>query len=394
MDKDKITIFNLPVSGGAFPCQLGLLCEFFDSITPIKEFKRKPDITFAASGGNVSTYLSMAGDWTSYGIYRVCKYVKPELFVNSWFPSGMGFLPTALIGIFKGSLYKDGYGADMLFNKFLTPKSIKETEIWTMTFNVDLFKTEIFCNLHQSECLVQPFDFNKDSYTYDCLDLHYIKTDDIIKKMAKVSHASASIPLLVQSQRINSKPQSEGGLHADGGVMYPSPSTVLKESIINIINGVDSDLKENEFIITPTGEQKTDVYKKPKRMRYFYFEPYDLDSSYPLIERFSTTSALFEQIFHSKMLLDRRVGIDVLMSLRSADSETIESEVHLNMTTKKLNSIISRLEDVAEHYFITLCPAFNGKIAMTVFTTEDLMNLIKKTRESYTAKVWYIPKSF
>lgn len=380
MSTNSINVYNLPVSGGSFPCQLGLLCELFDAVEGIETINASPDIVFAASGGNISTYIAMAGDWTSYGIYRVSRCIINEIFARSWFPKGLRLLPTGLLGIFKGSLYRDGFGSKLLLQRFLTNKSIQRVEVWTMTFNVKLFKSEIFCNKKKESCNIQPGDFSKELFTYDCIDFKYNDKKNIIDKIAKISMASASIPFLVEGQEINST------IHTDGGVMYPSPSLPLKEPLQKIINGYDNDLKHDEQIVDKNGELKITTKTKPKRLKYFYFEPYPLDSSYPLVNR-SISAAYFEQLFHSRMLLDRRVGLDILKSMG-----TTTHTKYNNLNVKLLREIIVKLEDSGDHYFVSLSPNFIKTVSLIKVTGEDITSLISLTRSDYSANVWVCPQ--
>jgi hypothetical protein len=382
MTEDKKTIFNLPISGGGFPCQLGLMAELLDALSVVENFEKRPDISFAASGGNVAVYITMAGDWTSDGIYRVSSDLKPEMFTRSWFPKGMKFMPTALIGIFKGSLYRDGFGAEDLFSRYLTESSIQRSEIWTMTFNMGPFKTEMFSNKKQSECLIQPEIYSKSAFTYDSLDLNYVKTDGAMEKMSIVSHASASIPYLVEGKKIDSQ------TNADGGVMYSSPSIPLKYSIESIIKGQKDDLRPSEFIIDKNGDIIESTATEPKMMRYFYFEPYSYDSKYPMESNVASTKAMFLQLFHSRMILDRRVGLDILMDLEGDINHTY----YPLLNTKTLSNIILWLEEYAKHYYVSLSPNFRQKVSMTSFTPLNIKNLIDKTRKKYSANVWYIKK--
>ena len=124
----------LPVSGGAFPLQLALIAELSNPIHHINK-NIEPDLVMASSGGNVAAYISLAAQWDGNKISDIAKNLHSSMFIQSWWPSYLKFMPSWMIGYFKGSLYCNGSGATELFEKMFTPETIAKTEIWTGTLN-------------------------------------------------------------------------------------------------------------------------------------------------------------------------------------------------------------------------------------------------------------------
>ena len=101
---NPLSVYCLPISGGGFVAQLGLLSELYVAKW-IAEGKRlkgskayQPNLVFASSGGNVAAYIAMAGDWSPEGMTRVAEKISTPMFIRSWFPDYMSFIPTWIIG--------------------------------------------------------------------------------------------------------------------------------------------------------------------------------------------------------------------------------------------------------------------------------------------------------
>ena len=98
-----MNIYCIPSSGGRFACQLGLLSEVCGILD-------KPCTILATSGGNLSSYILLASDYSANGILRVCNYISSKLFSMTWWPKNLNFLPSFIIGFTRGSIYKAGSG--------------------------------------------------------------------------------------------------------------------------------------------------------------------------------------------------------------------------------------------------------------------------------------------
>lgn len=215
-----------PISGGAFPVQLGFFLELAkvrqlqDDINNIAPFY---DIAFAASGGNIATYIALAGNFTREGIEQVVNKISPHLFLSSWWPRPFSWLlPSWLLGYYSGSIYTHGSGVKDVFGEFLTPSQSKRLEIWSGTLNCSTSRAELFTNITSSQ--ESKLDITRYyPYRYNTMPLHYLNHD--IQGISQVTYASAAIPVLVPNVPIGND------LYADGGTCFSSPLTPLQDCI-------------------------------------------------------------------------------------------------------------------------------------------------------------------
>ena len=212
-------VLVLPISGGAFPIQLGVLCD-------LTSHGYKPSLTLAASGGNIAAYTALAGKWCPIGIQRVCKQYGSDIFIKSWWPRGLSFMPSILIGFFKGSTHNSSEKPIDLFNELFTSDTIKESEILTGTIHCSTGRFKLFSNKSKEDSLIGNAPRTHSSRHMECCYL-----DGDVKQIAMVCIASASIPAIVPGCNIN------GELHTDGGNICSSPLTVLKFPINNLAYG-------------------------------------------------------------------------------------------------------------------------------------------------------------
>ncbi|GIW70053.1 MAG: hypothetical protein KatS3mg101_0800 [Patescibacteria group bacterium] len=338
--KKEIVIFCLPISGGFFPCQLGLLSVLFNKT------KTVPDIMLASSGGNVSAYLSLGGDFSEIGIKRLVNDISVKMFARHWSP----LFPTILIGLFKGYVYKAGFGVEQFIKRYVTKERLQKVEIWTSVFNEDTFFTELFCNREAGNTILIP----RVKKELKCLRINYIEeTDDVTSFVSKLSLAASSIQCFVEGQKFNRS------IYSDGGLMYASPAVLLKEEIVKLV-------KESGL-----------------RLNYFYFEPYFYDSGFP--SNMNRISAYIEELFHIKMLLDRMVGVDILREL----SSNVSVETHYN---PDLSSVLEETRNRYRHFVISLSPLFTKRIPISSFKPEDIIRMIEETKKNFKVTIWGVCK--
>lgn len=409
---NELWIYVSPVSGGGLVTQLALHCELYEArkIYNGKKLSGKksysPDLVLAASGGNVTSYIALAGDWSTEGIYRCAKKLDPKSFTRKWVPKELSIVPNLVIGICKGTLYRKGYGAHHLFSSLFTNKTISNTEIWTGTYNNDSKSAQFFCNKKQDESMINEVFFNEEQFLFDSSKLKYMNEN--IELISEVAIASASIPLIVPNQVI------EEHNYADGGCMYPSPLPVFSNEIVRIIcndttlpkssklyytgkkikeENCDIWNDEKTFTVKIDGTYEKDNYYSPslpkqnksKYLRLFYFMPYQADRINLKKESdFEKETNVIQQVLHAAMLNDRNSAINIMYRLCSSVSYTFFPE----MNTKKLASLLSKLCDY-KHYVLCLNPHGNPSISLTHFTTEDIIKKMEITRNGYSASVWY-----
>ena len=352
-------VFSLPISGGSLCCQLAFLCEIYEARKILNGGKLSgkksyyPNLCLGGSGGSVSSYIGLAGGFTTDGIIRCAKNLDPRSFSKPWIPKQLSVIPNIAIAVFKGSVYNNGYGARPLFQRLFSEKSISEVEIWNSAFNEDKKSNQFFCNRYQKDSVINQCYFNEEQFLFDSLKLKYMNED--IDLIADVAIASASIPLVVPNQRINKE------LYADAGVALPSPLTVFANEIYRIVTNQNSNL------------------------RLVYFFPYQSDrlnlKKETVLEQDIDT---INQILHFSMLKDRNTSLTILNRL----SKCISHKYYPEMNTKKLSEVMRKLNE-HKHYVIWIEPHGEPKISLTKFTPEDVIAKIEQTRNNYSIIAWY-----
>lgn len=338
-------IYILPVSGGGFAVQIGLL-KAINQATQSESDKLgyRPDIVFASSGGNVSSYIALIGNWRYNEILRNCGILNSDLFVESWTPS---FFPSGLVFPLTGSVYRNGSGIKELYNKVFTKESIGKTEIWTGTYNEESQKACFFTNKSFAEALIR--DDGDNSHLYDAETYKYVDRD--IEKLSKICHASASIPILTEGVMI------DGEKHIDGGVGYASP-------------------------FFPMSQKLTEVIRKKgnsEPLQFFHFSSYNMDM------RFSDSfySRSIGLLTHQALLYDRGFIVTYLSQFGKI---TPKAEIHYNVNYERLGQIIKRLEK--KSYVLSLSPITSPSINLTQFKGREVLDVIKKIENDFTVMVW------
>lgn len=213
-----IELMILPVSGGHFVNQVALISLLCD------HSKFRPKLILGSSGGAIAAYIGLCADWKYNGILRVMEDLSSELFVKSWWGNFMGnFIPSGLLGFFKGALYKHGKGSDALLEKYLTSDSITRCEIWCGTYNMNTGVAGMFCNKKYEDAYVKSGDNNPSMPT----TINYLDGD--MKTIGKSIYASSCIPTLLPPIEIN------GEKYYDGGLVSASPLFPLSDYLPNCL---------------------------------------------------------------------------------------------------------------------------------------------------------------
>jgi hypothetical protein len=361
----KVWVF--PVSGGSFPKQLGLLDELIEQNTNHTNYGDKPDVSLASSGGNVSVYTALAGDYSIDGIERISRMLNSNLFLSSWWPGPVDFLPSWTIGFFRGAAYNHGYGVDTIFNQIFTNQTIGREEIWTGTTNMDVSRAQLFCNRSKDKSVLNMKNF--DPPLVGCTPPIYL--DSNVDKIAQVSIASASIPTVVPEQEVDGMPLY------DGGVLYASPLTPLQ----NVIQGQ----REGLHII--------------------YFSSFDMDSECPPGSEVYTMSQIgtttFDEIIRGLCVKDRLTGVELIKSFgvvktksvivdnRARERDCIEKDDII------VNGKLSDMLALSKNSYSSLLELYpigneNDSLNLASFTGEDVVALLEKTRKHYGVRLWYV----
>jgi hypothetical protein len=341
------TVYISPISGGAFPVQLGLLCELYIAlrcITPdvVDKNSYSPDLMLGSSGGNIASYIALGANFTPLGIRRICSMLYKEIFITPWIP----YLPTWLVIPFTGSVYRAGYGAGDIFNTLFNSVSIQSTEVWSGTYNSDTKSSQMFCNRYEEDAVIKSVEFNKTCALKGAMRLKYLKGK--VDKIAKITLASASIPYLTVGQMY------ENNLYSDGGVMYASPLGVF------------------------TDEIRRHIQTTGKWLSMYYFCSYNMENT-----RLKSDFGALESMLDASSLKDRDLCVEILHSL----SVNVEYTHYPMLCNRALQRIISSVKDKT-HYALYLYPHCNYTIKMTSFCVEDILAVIDKTSVHYGAHLW------
>jgi predicted acylesterase/phospholipase RssA len=380
MSLQPLRVYVLPVSGGSFVSQLAFLIEVYKAKTILKEEYNKicPDLVLASSGGNISAYVSLSGGWTEAGILRIAHKIERDMFIMSWWPESLDFLPSSAIGIFKESLYRQGYGIRKLYNNNLNNKKVQSTEIWTGTYNKTKSKAQFFCNKKEGTTLINGDRFEKDRILVNCEQLIYTNGD--LNLLADITIASASIPVLVKNQPIRNC------IYSDGGTAYSSPLSIFIPELYRIIKGDNID---NVNINNCNNNCSKD---KKYSLQLIYFSCCDLYTNE--INKNTTTGIAGEAgmtinaMVSTLEILDRSKSIDLIKTLLE-DNEVLKHKHYRSVNTELLAEIIQML-NTKKHYILNLYPLNNESINLLDFNSDIIIDKIKKTQLAYAAHIWYI----
>lgn len=387
MDNQRLVIYSLPICGGAIVTHLAILSELFDALLESRVHSTTPDLVFGSSGGSVSAYVAMAGDWQADGITRVIKDLDPEMFLRSWFPKEMNYIPTGLLGIFNGGLYDQGYGGEYMLNKYFTPLTVSRTEIWCGTVNDTYRKAEFFCNKKKEDAMIQNASFFESKEYFGALDLNYLgDKDQIIADISKIIIASSTIPLLFRGTDYNSN------IYVDGGVMYPSPTTPFKAEIYKILTNTNQyQPKHQEVTIDCEGNIIQPKCGTKKRFCHYYICPRNIDSSGYLQKSNIPGMRHITQLLNTSLLEDRFSGVEIIRMLAGPAINNIKYVNFPKVNQTNLIDILKWIDCIAEHYSLIFYPLVDLSINMTNFTSCELTEKIERTRGEYGMKVCFLP---
>lgn len=394
MDNNDFFVYVLPISGGAIVSHLALLQVIYDArintLNGIKKgyFSYAPHLVLGSSGGNVSSIIAQASDWSSDGINRNVYAINSNLFLKKWIPEELSLIPDIPFFLIKGTLYNSGAGAKKLFNDIFTSTTIQRSEIWLGTYDVKHKKAQFFCNKSQSDSYVtEPF-FNEEQSLYYAMPLIFTEGD--IDKLADICIASATIPAVVPSKVIDGIP------YADGGVMYASPLSVLHKEILRIVTGKERVPISKSFQPEVNTETNTEfVYSErkditEKNLRMIYFLPYQPNGlRYSHESKDVGIKTYLDSILNVSMMHDRNTAIELLNTL---SPEGLETESFISVDTDILTNILKTLS-MRKHYLITLFPHKNPSINIAHLNGEKILEAMNIVKEGYGAQVWYSKRS-
>lgn len=345
---EPMRMYVLPVSGGYFPLQIAELLWMDADVAP-------PSLVLGSSGGNIAAYLATAGAWTREGIHRVVTYMYSSLFIKSWWPAYLPYLPSVLKGYFKGSAY-DSNNDDFtsifkrLFDDPASATTLANTELWTGTYNTTAGATQLFCSGAQASALLRPNPLL--NQLYNVVEPVYASGD--LTTLAKVCFASAAVPAVFPAQSIHDN------VYIDGGTSYSSPLTPLRSELAKVTTG--------------------------RNVHITYFTPYDIQASSfnvcyePVMKTANNTECApgtmynqgadaFGEIFKSMMLQDRMAGVSLI-----GDPETLTyTEEH--MSYDQFQAFQAK-RYTHSRSFVEVYPLSKQHISIVSFTPEDIQRVI------------------
>jgi predicted acylesterase/phospholipase RssA len=379
-----LEVYILPVSGGGFPAQLQELIYFSNEKQLASQSNENieiiPDICLGTSGGNVSAYVALSGNWSEGGIKRVVKSMNSSMFSQTWWPGPMGFLPTWILGIFEGAIYKPGYGPKTLLEAFSDKNTIKNVEIWSGTFNKTQKRSGFFCNKNEEETYISSITYSP--YLFKTMPLQFLNGD--INKISKITVASASVPILFKPV------EYEGEEYIDGGVTYSSPLTPMQEELYNIIKGITTpsmkDLMSSPFPLPSKDSTGLKGRRGKDYLHMTYFSPYNMDNTTEKIDSTIGVDSFLSYMTDSSSLKDRSVGITLLQRLKT-DSQDIYFE-DSRYTTFTLNELLGNTSST--HYFCEIYVRNNEWIDLNKFTSQDILNKMSEAESQIEWRFWYV----
>ena len=362
-------LYVLPISGGYFPHQLAVLEWLSNSST-------KPDIALGSSGGNVSSYVSMAGNWDPLVIRKkIISRMSSKIFIKSWWPSYLFYLPSMLKGYFKGSMYNINPDFFKFFKSIYNPSNIKITELWSGTFQQDCSMTQLFCNLSNQEAQVKHSEkSNGELLNY----LPFIYCDGDISNLSKVCFASASIPVVLPSVKINDNN------YTDGGNSFASPLTPMKESLQATIGNQKLDLT----YITPYNIQSAGTQFCHTVVDSGNVDGMNLGSTYTQSNygsMYSQGKYALNALLKSLYLQDRMSGLELVQS-GYQDKTTLYEEKIVSFDEFKA------IEERRKSYQRTLLevyPLMDSHISIVKFGPNDILDIMDQTSQ-VGIRFWYI----
>lgn len=344
-------IYVAPVSGGAFPHQL-------EMIMWLCKLQYKPDVVLASSGGNVASYVAMAGDWTCAGIEKMIDNLYSNYFFKSWFPTYISYLPSVLKGYFMGSIYDINPKFFSLFDYWFPGNKITTTETWTGTYNKSRGQSHMFCNMSKQFAILKDDNLRGDLLNFQ--PYTYLGGD--VATLAKVCLASAAVPLIFPSQEIGCD------VHVDGGNTFSSPLTPMQDSVREAIgDGSVHIIYLSSYNIQTVSPTVCDANSKVKTM-------------------YRQGASALTDLLKSLSLQDRKCGIELI---RYGNQPIFYHEQIVNESEfqKVCLDLHSKFRSLVEIY-----PMVDTNISIMHFSPDDIRNVIVSNSGKFGMRYWYVDK--
>lgn len=325
------SILVAPVSGGFFVNQIGALYH-------LAKAGYQPDIIMAGSGGVVASMVYISANYNHHTMIRTAKEVTSSMYIKSWMPKPIEFIPSNVIGIFCGSLYNTSDILPETVKKLVTPAMLKEIELWILTFNASKGVSGLFCTCAEDNALIH----NTSTHLKLYKNLNYMDGD--LDLFIKVATASASIPSVVPPVNIN------GDFYADAGLVHSSPLTPLSIDVQHL----------ERWHIIYLSCYNMDVLMKS-----------DLDGSIIDIVKYATKT-----IIDSNIQTDRYKCYEMLAQRGVITEESMSIEEYLKRRDDWFSSVME------------IYPLVDNKVDLSSFNGDDVVNIMLNTEIGI--RVWYV----
>lgn len=298
-----------------------------------------PEIVLASSGGNFASYVAMAAKWKYHGIERIGTSLRPSLFCSSWF--GIGFVD-AVCAYFSGSVFNSGTDTLSFMDSVFTPSSIRSIETWTGMYNRKRKLFRMACN--KTSTLLNP----------KYIDTQIMKTyyPDSMEEICNVCVASASIPAIVPSVKI------ENEEYEDGGIASASPLTFLKGPIRKLGPNLHMTYI-NTYNFSETGEEE--------------------DATLPDNLIRSTSN-----LIRSLTMIDVSDARTILAFYTNGDIESLV----FPCTTYNLE-VVEKMKQVVGRSMLEIYPSHDIEVPISTFTSDQVREAMKDARETSMCRFMY-----
>lgn len=338
-----MNVLAMPISGGCFPHQLCI-------IRKLMKLGYKPNIMLGSSGGNISAYLALASKWDPHSLDRIVRGLNSNMFVKSWLPSIVDFIPSWTAGLFMGSMYKTVKDFSLVYNNYFSPNDIKDIEIWIGAVNKDTGNLCLFCNRSREESMIQGRYFEKHLASSE--PLRYLNGDR--EKICIASIASSSIPMILPYQTIDGKD------YIDGGIKYASPLTPLQQEI-------------------------TKLPKDGEPLHIVYISGYNLDVE---IKPESANTNVFKSgleatnyVARGLVVHDRLTAYGMLLPYGEVNHMMVEDE-----DIEKVMSLRSECKATLIEFY----PESRDMIDFANFEGIEALNLMNESIKDISAQIWWV----
>lgn len=327
-----------PISGQHFVNQIAAYLNLL-------KYKYKPQVTLSASGGAVTSTMAMISNYDYNSMIRNVSEVNSSRFVSSWVPEFIDFIPSGVVGIFQGSLYK--HSDDVSMRDFIKPVTLRDHEIWIMAYCLNNKAPALFCSTSSEKSFLQ-------SCSQEC-SINQSKIFQFLNGDVKTYYdamiASSSVPTVVPYKEINKK------YYADGGMIYASPFIPFRNQIETLesfhllyINGRDLD----------AGEHST------------------VNPDYTTLV--NTTEDTTTAIVNSCLIQDRYTCYTLIQSKGVTKHEDITLDNYFKRKSEWQYSLME------------MYPVKDCTIDFTNFTSQELMEKVEKQISQIGCRVWYVEK--